>query len=184
MRNSRSVAGVVALPVVVLCLGGCLCEAKAEPAPAKECGSAGKYHMMIICVGERILGLQASQLAAVARWSASERCRGPVTVVAVGQRASNIALVAAGLEEEAVGELQLHDSLGSLKEVMERNLHFDQQPEVFCFGLLEVFDVKHLAALVAPRPVTFVSASSRAKTELAELPDSYRILGSEFQPLR
>ena len=27
-------------------------------------------------------------------------------------------------------------------------------PELFCFGLLEWFDVKQLTALVAPRPVS------------------------------
>jgi len=163
-------AGYRVVAVDLICLG--------------ECGSAGKYHMMLICVGQRILGLQAGQLAAIARWSASEHRSGPVTVVAVGQRASNIALAAAALEEEAVGRLQLHGSLGSLKEVIEQNLHFNQQPEAFCFGLLEVLDVKHLAALVAPRPVSFVRASSRAKTELAELAAWYRVFGSEFQPLQ
>jgi len=30
-------------------------------------------------------------------------------------------------------------------------------PELFCFGLLEHFDVKQLAALVAPRPVALVT---------------------------
>jgi len=149
-----------------------------------ECGSAGKYHTMIACVGERFLGVQAGQLAAIARWSAGVHRGGPVTVVAVGPRVSNIALVAAGLEEEAIGRLQLHGSLGSLKEVIEQNLHVNQQPEAFCFGLLEVFDIKHLAALVAPRPVIFVRPGTRAKTELAELAAWYRLLGSECQPLR
>jgi hypothetical protein len=59
----------------------------------------------------------------------------------------------------------------------------DDQPEIFCFGLLKAFDIKQLAALVAPRPVTFANAGERAKAELAELADWYGVLGSEFQPL-
>ena len=45
------------------------------------------------------------------------------------------------------------------------------------------FDIKHLASLAAPRPVTLISACSRARTEPAELADWYRTLGGEFQPL-
>ena len=63
---------------------------------------------------------------------------------------SLVALIAAALEEKAVGRLQLHGSLGSLKEVLEQNRSVDQMPEMLCFGLLEALDVKQLMALVAP----------------------------------
>jgi len=68
--------------------------------------------------------------------------------------------------------------------VIEQDWSVNQKPELFCFGLLEDFDVKHLAALVAPRPVTFAEPGERAKRELAELGGWYRVLGSEFEPLR
>ena len=79
------------------------------------------------------------------------------------------ALVAAGIEQRAIGEVQLHGSLGSLKEIIESNWHYLQAPELFCFGLLERFDVKQLAALVAPRPVKFFAPSPRVKRELSGL---------------
>src|SRR6185295_9259667 len=47
-------------------------------------------------VGERPLGIQASQIAAAARWAESE-FKQPVTVAGVGPRASVIALAAAAL---------------------------------------------------------------------------------------
>jgi len=155
-----------------------------DPLNFGECKGAGRYHMMVACVGQRLLGLQAGQLAAIARWSTAEHPSGPVTLVAVGPRASNAALVAAALEISAVGRIELHGALGSFKEVIERNRQLRETPEVFCFGLLESFDVKHLAALAAPRPVVLIKASKRAQAELAELAAWYRLWGSRFEPLQ
>jgi hypothetical protein len=142
------------------------------------------FPLLIATVGERTLGIQVSQVAAVARWSYAEHKNEAVGVVAVGPRMSTIALVAAGLEEKAIGRLELHGSLGSLKEIVEQNRSFEQMPELFCFGLLEAFDIKQLTALAAPRPVTFVQASARAQEELAGLKTWYSTLGVDFQPLR
>ena len=112
------------------------------------------------------------------------RGSGPVAVVARGERSSLFALVAAGLEEKAIGRVELHGSLGSLKEVIEQNWTVNQKPELFCFGLLESFDVAQLAALVAPRPVELVEPSDRARRELARLDAWYNLMGSEFKPFR
>ena len=106
--------------------------------------------------GDRPLGLQASQLAAVARWAAAEHENAPVTLVGVGPRSSTFALIAAALEEKAVAGVELHRSLATLKEVIEENWLVTNRPEMFCFGLLEAFDIKQLAAMVAPRPVVRV----------------------------
>ena len=113
------------------------------------------FALLVAGVGERPLGLQASQLAAAARWLQGERKAGPVTLVAYGPRSSTFALIAAALEPKAVAGVELHGALGSLKEVIEKNWSVDKQPEMFCFGLLEAFDIKQIAALVSPRPVSF-----------------------------
>ena len=141
------------------------------------------YALLVAAVGERPLGIQASQLAAMARWSQGQFKDGPVALVAVGPRTSTMALVAAGLEEQAIGRLELRGALGSLKEVIEQNWGANQKPELFCFGLLETFDIKHLAALVAPRPVLFQPASERARTECDGLRQWYEILGNPFTPV-
>jgi hypothetical protein len=140
--------------------------------------------LLVAAVGDRPLGLQAGQTAAVARWSQAEHKGGPVLLVALGPRSSLFALVAAALEEKAIGRIELHDSMGSLKEVIEKNWSVNQFPELFCFGLLEAFDIKHLAAVVAPREAAFVKAGDRAKTELADLAAWYRLLGKDFEPLQ
>jgi hypothetical protein len=136
---------------------------------------------MLATVGDRALGLQANELLSVSRWAGDGK---PVTVVADGPRSSVIALAAAGLDEHAITHVEVIAPLGSLKELIEQNKTFDQSPELFCFGLLEHFDVKDLAALVAPRPVVVRQPDDRARREFAGLAAWYQVLGIEHDPLR
>jgi hypothetical protein len=141
------------------------------------------FALLVATVGDRPLGLQASQVAAVARWAAGRDSAGLVTLVAIGPRSSVFTLVAASLETQAVAAVELRQSLGSLKEIIERNATVSESPEQFCFGLLECCDVKQLTALVAPRPVRFIEPSDRAKQELAGLNAWYQLLGRPHDPL-
>ena len=67
--------------------------------------------------------------------------------------------------------------------MFEQNIQQPLVPELFCFGLLELVDLKDLVALVAPRPVSFVSPSDRVKIEMADLHTWYRFLGRDHDPL-
>jgi hypothetical protein len=111
------------------------------------------WALMLATIGDRALGLQAGEVGALARWLNAQHPGEAVTLCAVGPRASVVALVAAGLEEPAIGRLELHESFHSLKEVLTQNRKFEEMPELFCFGLLQAFDIEQLRALVAPRPV-------------------------------
>ena len=102
--------------------------------------------------GDRALGLQARQLQAVAKWVHKQHGQ-PVRLVAHGSRTSVAALVATGLEPRSIGELQLHGCYKSLKQVIDSKLGVNRAPELFCFGLLEQFDIPQLEALVMPRRV-------------------------------
>ena len=104
------------------------------------------FAILIASLGERPLGIQAGQIAAAARW-AQERDGKPVEVHAVGPRTSLAALVAGALEPSAIGSLRLEESFRSLHEILERDLGVNQAPELFCFGLLEAFDIRQIAAL-------------------------------------
>jgi len=106
-------------------------------------------------VGERPLGIQASQIAAAGRWAESE-FKQPVTVAAVGPRSSVVALCAAALESKSIAGLELHQPMESLNELIEKGVGVDKMPELFCFALLRHFDMKELVALAAPRPVAIV----------------------------
>jgi len=140
------------------------------------------YALLMASTGGRPLGIQARQLAAIAAWSGGEH-KSPVSVVAVGPRLSVVALAAGALDPKAIAGLELHGALGSLKEIIEKNRTVDQWPELFCFGLLEEFDVKQLVALVAPRPVVVVQPSERARQELPALKAWYGLMGKDFDPL-
>ena len=97
------------------------------------------FALLLSSVGDRPLGVQASQIAAIARW-----LKTPVTVHAFGPRSSLVASVAGALEGRAITGVETHDALSSLKQVIEKNMKVDEAPELFCFGLLESFDIPQL----------------------------------------
>jgi len=141
------------------------------------------YALLVSCVGERMLGIDASQIAAIARW-ATKTYGSPVEVRSIGPRTSLQALVAASLEVNAIGGLNLTGSFGSLQEILEQDLSVKDSPGLFCFGLLEYFDIKQLVALATPRRVTFSTPSERVRSELGELRELYGLVGVDFDPLQ
>jgi dienelactone hydrolase len=123
-----------------------------------ECSQGSRdylFGLLFSAVGERPLGLAASQVTGLVQWLQRLSGRDRIRIWAEGPRVSLSALTAAALCPDAVDTLQLNQSLISLKEVIERNLRVEDGVELFCFGLLEEFDIAQLAALVAPRTVEF-----------------------------
>jgi hypothetical protein len=110
------------------------------------------FALLMDGLGKRPLGIQASQVAATARWLHAERKSGTVTIEAVGPRSSLFSLVAAALEPDAISGFKGQNAMSSLKEIISRDLTVDQSPELFCFGLLEEFDISRLAALEGRSP--------------------------------
>jgi dienelactone hydrolase len=100
------------------------------------------FALLVSSVGDRPLGVQASQIAAVARW-----LKAPVSLEAFGPRSSLIAAVAAALDRRAITSVNPHGALSSLKDVIQQNMPADKAPELFCFGLLESFDIPQINAL-------------------------------------
>ncbi|RPI75957.1 MAG: hypothetical protein EHM42_15110 [Planctomycetaceae bacterium] len=152
-----------------------------DPFFLGECALGNRdylFALLVSTVGQRPLGLQSQQISSVARWLTEQRKFDSVTLEAHGPRTSLAALVAAALETNAVGRIVLHDALGSLKEVIEQNRRVEEAPELFCFGLLEQFDVLQLAELVAPRPIEFREASARVIQELTTLREWQELLGA------
>ncbi|MBL9189710.1 MAG: acetylxylan esterase [Opitutaceae bacterium] len=109
------------------------------------------FALLVAAVGDRALGLQSSQLAAAARWAVTEFHSGSVALESTGPRLGLAALVATALEPRAIATLRQTDALPSLHEILRQNWTVDKYPELFCFGLLESFDVPQLRALAGAR---------------------------------
>lgn len=142
------------------------------------------YSLLLESVGARCLGIEAEQLATVARWAKSSDPSTKLTIRAIGPRTSTMALVAAGLEDAAIDRVELSRPQGSLKELLEDRTPYEHSPELFCFGLLREFDIAQLASLVAPRPLTITQAGERARKELASLKGLYRTWGVDWEPFQ
>ena len=93
-------------------------------------------------IGDRPLGLQASQLLALVRTAP-----GKVSVEAWGKKTSLATLVAAALHPDVVKTPRIHGERESLKELIEKNVVAQDEPESFCMGLLEYFDIPQLRKL-------------------------------------
>jgi dienelactone hydrolase len=142
------------------------------------------YPLFIAAVGERPLGIQAAELAAVARWLQARGAKEAVTIVGIGPRSGTAALVAAAIDPEAIVAVELSGSLASFAQLIEEDKTVESSPELFAFGLLAEFDIRELAALAAPRPVTFREPSERARHELAPLEAWYALWGVTLNPAR
>lgn len=103
------------------------------------------FALLIASVKERLLGLQASQIGAAIRWAESRSAR--VRVRTIGRRAHLAALVARAAGETRPSDVSAEGQFRSLKEIIEENISVDQAPELFCFGLLESFDIPQLEEL-------------------------------------
>jgi len=105
-------------------------------------------HVLLVhAVGERALGIQSSQIAAIANWAKKE-FGSPVQLTSVGERLSVAARIAA-VQTDAIGGVELHQPMKSLKSVIKENKGANHMPEMMCFGLLEYFDLKDIERLKA-----------------------------------
>jgi hypothetical protein len=111
-----------------------------------EMGRNYLHSLMIATVGERALGIESGELAAAARWAADQFKAVP-SVHTIGPRSSLVVLVAAAMEPRALSTLERSQQIESLHDIIKNNWTILEYPELFCFGLLESFDVPQLKAL-------------------------------------
>jgi hypothetical protein len=110
------------------------------------------FALLVAAVGDRPLGIQASQLTAISRWLHKQHGTA-VAIHSDGPRSSTFALVAAAIEPASIAEFHSR-GLAPLAEIIEQNRAVNEMPEMFCFGLLEHFDVPELVGLIQPRRFT------------------------------
>ena len=120
-----------------------------DPFEFGESSMAGRtylYALLVATIGDRALGIEAGQVAATARWAAAKFNATPA-VQTIGPRSGIVALTAAAMEPHSFGSMQSAQQIESLHSVLLNNWTVSDKPELFCFGLLESFDVPQLKAL-------------------------------------
>ena len=114
---------------------------------ACELGKAPhQWTMMLSSGGERMLGLQVAQLAAVLDHEAAALSG----LTAVGPASTVIALMASSLSSHAVEEIELRRGFASLQRLIDEPGRYETLSPLFCFGLLASFDIEDLIALAHP----------------------------------
>jgi dienelactone hydrolase len=124
------------------------------------------YAQMLNTIGERPLGLQAAQVAAVARWlqadsvdgsatpgsriSAPGRAVAPLHVVTNGSRGETVALVSAAMVPELYSSIEVRHGIPSLGDLFLHPPSYDEAPELMCLDLYRDFDFNTLSLIAAP----------------------------------
>lgn len=120
-----------------------------DPTFVGEAGMGGRTYLhalLVAALGQRALGIEAAQVTALSRW-ASEQFKSTPAVQTIGPRTSLVALVAKALEPKHIGELKPSQHIEDLHGILRNNWTVSDKPEMFCFGLLEHFNVAQLKAL-------------------------------------
>lgn len=106
-----------------------------------------QFSQMFSTVGARPLGIQAEQLAALAKVLAAQSGGKGIEVEVVGRNSEAIALCAGALAPEAVSVVHLPGEHASFKDLVNEVVSYSNYTTLFCFGLLEFVDVPELREL-------------------------------------
>jgi dienelactone hydrolase len=102
---------------------------------------------MISTVGERALGIQTGQIGAIVEWACQELGVDKVSLYGIGWNASIASLCVGGVYGDKLDKISVKDFPESLKELIRNHMDYETIPALFCFGLLEQFDVQELVKL-------------------------------------
>ena len=123
-------------------------------ASGEQIIAGGAYHYLFMeCVsaaGDRPLGIRTAQMLALLRWVRSYSKKDSADVVALGLSMGVSALCAAALQPKGIGTVRLSGVPDTLRRLMDWSVNYVQDPVVFCFGLLEQFDIQDLVILSDP----------------------------------
>lgn len=129
---------------------------------AGECkpieGRVGQWGMMISALGRRPLGVQVAQLGAVIAQIRRDHPAESLQLLACGRVSGLAALTWSALNPGGVEAVQLKGMERSLKDMLAKKVSFNDEPSVFCFGLLQVADVADLIDLALPTKVEILAA--------------------------
>lgn len=108
---------------------------------------------MLAATGERPLGIEAAQLAALARWAQRKYNPSRIRMEADGIRSQMASLVAAALNPGLFETIGIHHGMRSLAYLLDAPVPYQQAPDLFCLDLFRDFDIDSLSMLAAPATV-------------------------------
>ncbi|MBL8815084.1 MAG: hypothetical protein JNL58_03560 [Planctomyces sp.] len=106
------------------------------------------WNLMISTAGQRPLGVQVGQILSTSAWIRESHPSEPLSLMTSGPRTSVIGVISSVLIPAPFAELRQEARLESLKLLLNEQSSFEQSPELYCFGLLEAFDITDLQKLV------------------------------------
>ncbi len=128
-----------------------------DPLFMGECvpdsGPVWQYAQMLSAIGYRALGLQVAEINAVLDWACRHFRVKKLHLYADGWNAGVASLAACGMNTGKVKSVSILNCK-SLKKLIENHHDYEEFPALFCFGLLEQFDVQELVELCSPVPVS------------------------------
>ena len=113
-------------------------------------GEPESYAQILHGMGERALGMQAAQLAALTRWVRSRSGDRAVRLEVTGMRSQAVALSAAAIDPSLYSEVMVRDGIPGWGHVFDKPVEYSDAPELFCLDLFKEFDLDRLAALASP----------------------------------
>jgi dienelactone hydrolase len=124
------------------------------------------FAQMLNTIGERPLGLEAAQVAAVARWlqadsvdgsgtpgariMSSDRALVPLSVVTNGPRAETVAVVSAAILPDLYASIESRHAIAGFGDLFTHPLGDHDAPELMCLDLYRDFDINTLSLIAAP----------------------------------
>ena len=118
--------------------------------------SPWQYAMLIATVGQRPLGIQVRQLQALVEWVCQKYQISQVSLQSQGWNSGIVALATSGLSPGRIKTINATDALIDLKVLVKHHLDYEDHPALFCFGLLEEFNVPELMALSSLVKIRYV----------------------------
>jgi dienelactone hydrolase len=136
-----------------------------ENIPGGEDDLTG-FAQMLNTIGERPLGLDAAQLAAIARWLQQDSIHGsgtpgaritpsnlavaPLRIVTNGPRGQTVAVTAAAIAPELFSSIEARHAIASFGDLFTHPPDYHEAPELMCLDLYRDFDFNTLRLLAAP----------------------------------
>lgn len=114
---------------------------------------AFQFTEMLATIGERPLGMEASQLIGLARWAQQTWEPPRIRLEGTGFRSQVTALVAAALEPRLFLDVEIHGGMHSLGYLLEKPVTYQEAPDLFCLDLYKDFDLDNLQVLASPTTV-------------------------------